>query len=129
MTDPIADMLTRIRNAVAVNKASVEIPYSNIKNILLQQIMSYGFILGVEVRGDGVEKCLVAKLSSDNQPARISSLKRISKPGQRVYSNHSSIPKSKSGRGLVLVSTSAGVISDREARSKKLGGELICEIY
>ncbi len=116
MTDPIADMLTRIRNAIAVNKANVSIPYSELKNTILQQLLQHGFVLGVEIRGEGITKELVVTLQSDSQPARISSLSRISRPGQRVYAKATKIPKAKSGHGIVLVSTSKGVISDREAR-------------
>jgi small subunit ribosomal protein S8 len=129
MTDPIADMLTRIRNALAVNKSSVAIPYSKLKNTLLQQFLSHGFVLGVEVQGEGVKKQIVVTLSSENQSPRITSLSRISRPGQRVYAKSAKIPKSKSGRGIVLISTSKGIVSDSEARSQKLGGELICQIY
>jgi small subunit ribosomal protein S8 len=129
MTDPIADMLTRIRNALAVNKASVAIPYSNLKNTVLQQFLHHGFILGVEVQGEGIKKQIVVTLQSDTQAPRITSLSRISKPGQRVYSKSVKIPKSRSGRGVVLVSTSKGILSDVEARNQKLGGELICQIY
>lgn len=129
MTDPIADMLTRIRNALAVNKASVSIPYSKLKNTLLQQFLNHGFVLGVEVQGEGVKKQIVVTLSSENQAPRITSLSRISRPGQRVYAKSTKIPKSKSGRGIVLISTSKGIVSDSEARSQKLGGELICQIY
>jgi small subunit ribosomal protein S8 len=129
MTDPIADMLTRIRNGLAVNKRTVSIPYSNLKNTVLQQFLNHGFILGVEVQGEGVKKQLIVTLQSDSQPARITSLSRISRPGQRVYSKSTKIPKSRSGRGILLVSTSKGVISDTEAREQKLGGELICQIY
>ncbi len=129
MTDPIADMLTRIRNGLAVNKRTVSIPYSNLKNTVLQQFLNHGFILGVEVQGEGVKKQLIVTLQSDTQPARITSLSRISRPGQRVYSKSTKIPKSRSGRGILLVSTSKGVISDTEAREQKLGGELICQIY
>jgi len=129
MTDPIADMLTRIRNGLAVNKRTVAVPYSNLKNTVLQQFLSHGFVLGVEVQGEGVKKQIIVTLRSDTQPARITALSRVSRPGQRVYSKSSKIPKSKSGRGILLVSTSKGVISDTEARNQKLGGEVICQIY
>lgn len=129
MTDPIADMLTRIRNGLAVNKRTVSIPYSNLKHTVLQQFLSHGFVLGVEVQGEGVKKQIIVTLQSDTQPARITSLSRVSRPGQRVYSKSTKIPKSRSGRGILLVSTSKGVISDTEARNQKLGGEVICQIY
>ncbi len=129
MTDPIADMLTRIRNALAVNKQNVSIPYSNLKNTLLQQFLNHGFVLGVEIKGEGIKKEIVVTLQSDTQAPRITSLSRISRPGQRVYAKSTKIPKSKSGRGIVLISTSKGIVSDSEAREKKLGGELICQIY
>ncbi len=129
MTDPIADMLTRIRNGLAVNKQTVTIPYSKLKNTILQQFLNHGFILGVEIQGEGIQKQIVVTLQSDTQAPRITSLSRISRPGQRVYAKSTKIPKSKSGRGIVLVSTSKGIVSDSEARSQKLGGELICQIY
>lgn len=129
MTDPIADMLTRIRNALAVNKQTVSIPYSNLKNTLLQQFLNHGFVLGVEIKGEGIKKEIVVTLQSDTQAPRITSLSRISRPGQRVYAKSTKIPKSRSGRGIVLISTSKGIVSDSEAREKKLGGELICQIY
>lgn len=129
MTDPIADMLTRIRNALAAQKAEVSMPYSRLKNTILEQFLNHGFVLGVQVKGEGVEKKLVVTLRSETQPPRITELSRISRPGQRLYSKSGSIPKSKSGRGIVLVSTSRGVISDKEAREQKIGGELICQVY
>ncbi len=129
MTDPIADMLTRIRNALAAGKNSVAIPYSNLKNTILQQFLNYGFVLGVEIQGEGVAKQIIVTLQSESQPARITALSRVSRPGQRVYAKSVKIPKSRSGRGIFLVSTSKGVISDAEARNQKLGGELICQIY
>lgn len=129
MTDPIADMLTRIRNGLAVNKQTVSIPYSKLKNTILQQFLNHGFVLGVQVEGEGIAKQIIVTLQSDTEAPRITSLSRISRPGQRVYAKSTKIPKSKSGRGVVLVSTSKGVISDAEARSQKLGGELICQIY
>ena len=129
MTDPIADMLTRIRNGLAVNKRTVSIPYSNLKNTVLQQFLSHGFVLGVEVQGEGVKKQIVVTLQSDTQAPRITSLSRVSRPGQRGYSKSTKIPKAKSGRGILLVSTSKGILSDTEARNQKLGGEVICQIY
>jgi small subunit ribosomal protein S8 len=129
MTDPIADMLTRIRNALASGKSNVAIPYSNLKNTVLQQFLSHGFVLGIEVKGEGVTKQLIVTLQSESQPARIISLSRVSRPGQRIYAKSVKIPKSRSGRGIFLVSTSKGIISDVEARNQKLGGELICQIY
>ena len=129
MTDPIADMLTRIRNALAVNKAEVSIPHSNLKETILAQLLKLGFIVGVKTEGELTTKKLVVTLRSESQPARISSLSRISRPGQRVYSKSGAIPKAKNGRGIVLVSTSRGVVSDAEARKQKLGGKLIFQIY
>jgi len=129
MTDPIADMLTRIRNTLAVNKAEVSIPHSNLKATILAELLRLGFVFDVKTVGEMTAKKLVVTLRSDSEPARISSLSRISRPGQRVYSKAGAIPKAKNGRGVVLVSTSKGVVSDSEARKQKLGGELICKIY
>lgn len=129
MTDPIADMLTRIRNAIAVNKDTVDVPYSSMKSTILDQLVKSGFIPRVQTEGQGVKKQLKVTLSSKSEPAKISSLSRISKPGQRVYSKSGQVPKAKNGRGIILVSTSKGVISDIEARKQNLGGELICQVY
>jgi small subunit ribosomal protein S8 len=128
-TDPIADMLTRIRNALAVNKASVLVPFSKVKLAILEQLKESGFILGIKVTEDSiVNKNIIVDLFDDSMDARISEIARVSTPGRRIYAKSSNIPKYKSGRGILIVSTSKGMMTDTEARKAKIGGELICKV-
>lgn len=127
MTDTIADMLTRIRNANLVNKDTVEVPYSKTKAAIAEVLTKEGFIAGVEQSGEE-KKVLTLSLKGDvKQP--ITELNRISKPGRRVYAKASEIPRVLSGRGIVIVSTSHGVMSGDAAKQKGVGGELMCEVW
>ncbi len=128
-TDPIADMLTRIRNAIAVNRNSVDVPYSKLKNVVAQQLQAAGFLKGVKVLEDGKFKVIQIEIADQNQPVKITHIERVSKPGRRMYAKVGDIPRVKNGRGVVLVSTSKGVMTGNEAQKKKLGGELICKVY
>ncbi len=128
-TDPIADMLTRIRNAVAVNKHQILVPYSRVKETVLEVLKQSDFILSYVVNGDGKEKHILVKINSPETNAKITEIVRISKPGRRVYSSASEIPRVKYGRGIVVISTSKGIMSGHEARKAGLGGELICRVY
>ncbi|MCK9438810.1 MAG: 30S ribosomal protein S8 [Patescibacteria group bacterium] len=139
MIDPIADMLTRIRNASTVRKADVLLPMSKIKFNIAKILEREGFISKAEIikGGQDLQKNksskfdqirLVLKYEADGRP-RISSLKRISKPGRRVYINKDNIPTILNGFGLAIVSTSKGLMTNIEARKTKIGGEFICEIY
>jgi small subunit ribosomal protein S8 len=133
MTDPIADMLTRIRNAAAVKKAKAYVPFSKIKLELLKILKSEGFINGFsEIKpgtGDyqfgGIE---VELKYVDSKPA-IDSIQRVSKPGRRVYSSAEEIPNVLNGFGVSVISTSQGLMTNKKARQRGLGGEIICEIY
>jgi small subunit ribosomal protein S8 len=125
--DPIADMLTRIRNAATARHTHVTMPYSKMKESIAKILQSAGYIEDVNVSTDGAFKSLELKLSSDQEA--ITSLVRVSKPGRRVYVGASEIPTVLSGRGLVIMSTSGGIMTGREARQKKLGGELICKVW
>ena len=127
-TDPIADMLTRIRNALLINQSEVLIPYSKFKHQLAKLFYRNKFIDQIVVEDD-TSKNIKLILHDPNSPARISYLKRISKPGRRVYVAADEIPTIKSGRGVVVVSTSQGLMTGRMARRQKTGGELICSIY
>ena len=128
-TDPIADMLSRIRNAIAVNHTSVNMPHSNLKEQVAGVLKDRGFIDGVKTEEAAGFKRLVLDINKAGTNPRISTLKRLSKPGRRLYSDAGKLPKSMSGRGIVIVSTSRGLMTDDAARKEHVGGELICEVY
>jgi small subunit ribosomal protein S8 len=128
-TDPIADMLTRIRNAVAICRSVVIMPHSNTKQKVAEVLKNNNFIDGVEVNGEGGFKTLTITINSDDHNPKITEIERISKPGRRVYSPALNIPKVKNGRGIIVVSTSKGIMSGDDARRAGLGGELICKVY
>lgn len=128
-TDPIADMLSRIRNAMAVNKNTVSLPHSNAKESIAKLLRDNGFIDMVSVDSESNRKVLGLVLASEDANCRISTLNRLSKPGRRTYVKSSEIPIVRRGRGIVIISTSNGIMSGQDARDKHLGGELICEVY
>jgi len=128
-TDPIADMLTRIRNAIMVNKAEISLPYSIVKETVARILAEEGFLADVTVEELAGRKILEIKINDSNKPALITEIARISKPGRRVYVKTGNIPIVKRGRGIVVVSTSQGVMAGSKARDKRLGGELICKVY
>ncbi|MBI4127175.1 30S ribosomal protein S8 [Candidatus Peregrinibacteria bacterium] len=125
-TDPIADLITRIRNAARARKTMVHIPYSKMKESICVVLKKYQYIEGVAIGGEGIEKELVLELKPDKKDIH---LKRISKPGQRIYVHSKEIPKVLDGLGMAVVSTPKGVMSGREARKQNLGGEYLCEVY
>jgi len=129
MTDPIADMLTRIRNAQAVLKPEVFIPFSKIKYQIAKILEKEGFVESAEKKGRGVKRKIKIVLKYDDKTPAISGLKRISKPGQRIYLPVKKIKPVRGGFGIAIISTSKGLMTDKEARKKKLGGEIICEIW
>lgn len=130
VTDPISDLLTRIRNASMVSKPNVSIPHSNFKFELAKLLKSEGYVSDVKISGDGVKKSIDIDMKySDEGTSVISGMNRLSKPGQRVYSSFDKLPRNNGGLGTVVVSTSRGLLSDSEARKRKLGGELICEVW
>ncbi|AGP32901.1 MULTISPECIES: 30S ribosomal protein S8 [Sorangium] len=130
MTDPIADMLTRIRNAALARHDRTEIPASRIKVAVAEILKSEGFIADVrETEGEGPKKLtIVLKYGRDRQSA-IDGVRRVSRPGRRVYVRHDRIPRVFSGLGISILSTSRGLMSDRDARRLKVGGELLCEVW
>jgi small subunit ribosomal protein S8 len=128
-TDPIADMLTRIRNAIAVNKSSINLPHSKSKETIAKILADSGFISDVKVAEDRGRKTLEVVINSEDEAAKITEINRLSRPGRRVYVKSDEIPTVKRGRGMVVVSTSSGVMSGKDAKNKHLGGELICEVY
>lgn len=130
MTDPIADMLTRIRNANIVRHETVEIPASTIKREIAEILKKEGFIRDAEYVEDNKQGIirLFLKYGPNNERV-ISGLKRISKPGLRVYTKSQEIPRVLGGLGIAIISTSKGVMSDKEARQSKAGGEVICYVW
>jgi len=125
-TDPIADMLTRIRNAQAVNKEDVSMPHSSVKESVAKILKANGYIGDINVVKDGFRKEMTISL---NDSSVISEISRISKPGRRVYAKVKDIPRVKHGRGIVIMSTSKGVMAGTEAKELKLGGEVLCQVY
>lgn len=130
MTDPIADLLTRVRNANAVKHEVVEVPSSNVKKAIANILLQEGYIKGLEEYNDGVVPMLKISLKYGADKERvITGLKRISKPGLRVYCKKDEVPKVLNGLGVAVISTSNGLLVDREARKAGLGGEVICYIW
>ncbi|HEY7704014.1 MAG TPA: 30S ribosomal protein S8 [Acidimicrobiia bacterium] len=130
MTDPIADMLTRIRNAQAVRHADVTLPTSGLKEGIAGILASEGYIDRFEVTGEGTKRNLTLVLRyGPRRAGAINGLRRVSKPGHRVYRDASSLPRVLGGLGVAVVSTSQGLLPDREARRRRLGGEVICEVW
>ena len=128
MTDPIADMLTRIRNAVAINKPEVILPYSKIKHEIAKILKSEGCVSDIEKVEDNFNS-LKLVLKYNNKESVISHIKRVSKPGRRVYIGRQEIPYILNDLGIAILSTSQGVMSNRQARRARVGGEIICEIW
>jgi small subunit ribosomal protein S8 len=128
-TDPIADMLTRIRNAVAVQKPEVRLPYSKTKEAVAQLLKKSGFIQSINVSDSGIDKKLTLTINSEQEAARITEIVRLSKPGRRQYAGAKEIPIVKRGRGVVIISTSQGMMTGTEAKNRGVGGELICKVY
>lgn len=128
-SDPIADMLSRIRNAIAVSRSEVTLPHSKPKQTIAKILVDSGFLVSQsEDELDG-HKNLTLVINTEGRNPAISSISRMSKPGQRQYVKANEIPRVKRGRGIVVISTSSGVMTGDDARSKNLGGELICEVY
>ncbi|HEU4716144.1 MAG TPA: 30S ribosomal protein S8 [Candidatus Saccharimonadales bacterium] len=128
-TDPIADLLTRIRNAAMVGKNEVRVPSSKIKKVVAEQLKKNHYLADVKVEAGKPRDTLVITIAKPGENSNINELTRLSKPGRRVYVGVNDIPKVKSGRGLVLISTSKGVITGQEAVKERLGGELLLKVY
>ncbi|MEO0116631.1 MAG: 30S ribosomal protein S8 [candidate division WOR-3 bacterium] len=128
--DPIADMLTRIRNALMRGKPEVKFPYSKIKLEIARILLEEGYINNFQVSGEGVKKEIVIllKYTLDGKPV-ISELKRVSRPSRRVYAGYREIPKVAGGLGIAILSTPKGILSDREARRQKVGGEILATVW
>jgi small subunit ribosomal protein S8 len=131
MTDPIADMLTRIRNAVRVERRFVDVPLSQLKRGVAEVLKREGYIWDFqeqEVEGEASKQLRIELKYGPNGERVIQEIKRVSKPGRRVYSKSRDLRPVLNGLGICIISTSRGVVSDREARQQKLGGEVLCEI-
>jgi small subunit ribosomal protein S8 len=126
MTDPIADMLTRIRNGQKARKVSVSMPASKAKEAVAKVLQDEGYITGFSTEGEGVLKLLSVELKYFDGVPVIERIQRASSPGLRVYRGKEDLPKVLGGLGVAIVSTSAGVMSDRQAREKGIGGEVLC---
>jgi small subunit ribosomal protein S8 len=131
MTDPIADFLARIRNAILARQAEVLAPSSKLKQRLCVVLKDEGYIVGYDVRDNaaGMPEIVVRLRWADPRTNAITGLRRRSRPGQRMYVRHGTIPKVRSGLGIAILSTSKGLMTDRAARKEGLGGELLCEVW
>jgi len=128
MTDPIADMLTRIRNGQRANKVTVSMPSSSAKVALAKVLKDEGYITGYSTESEGVKSDLTVELKYFEGTPVIENIQRVSRPGLRVYRGKEDMPKVLGGLGVAIVSTSAGVMSDRQAREKGIGGEVLCVV-
>ena len=130
MTDPIADMLTRIINANMVGHESVDVPASKMKKSIAEILLNEGYIKGYDLIEDNKQGIIRIQMKyGQNKERVITGIKKISKPGLRVYAKTEDIPRVLGGLGIAIVSTSAGVITDKEARKKNIGGEVICYVW
>lgn len=127
-SDPIADTLTKIRNAQAVQKETVEIKFSKMNLAILNILQENGYVEKIEVAEENAKITVYLKYDKKNQP-KIRHLKRISKPGRRIYATCDKLPFVLNGYGLAIISTSQGLMTNKQAREKNLGGEVICEIF
>ncbi len=129
ITDPISDMLTRIRNASKVKKGEVVLPSSIIKFSIAKILQKEGYVATVNETVDGFRKTLTIGLKYENGMPVVHEVKRVSKPGRRVYAKFDKLPHVLSGIGMAIISTPNGLMTNKEARARKLGGEVICEIF
>ena len=125
-SDPIADMLTRIRNAQAVKKPTVDIPISRLNSAIINILKTEGYVKDVLASGDMIT---IALLYDKNGKPKIKRLKRISKPGRRIYEGKRTLPSVLNERGIAVVSTSKGLMTNKQAKGQNLGGEIVCEVY
>ncbi|MAF43188.1 MAG: 30S ribosomal protein S8 [Parcubacteria group bacterium] len=129
MVDPITDMLNRIRNAKALLKPQVSFPFSKLKYEISRILEKEGFIESVEEKGKKAKKTIKITLKYDDKESAITGLKRVSRPGQRIYSSSNKIKRVRRGYGITIISTSKGLMTDKKAKREKLGGEVLCQIW
>ena len=128
-TDQVADLITRIRNAIMVGKTEIRVPTSKLKLAVAEGLEKAKFIESVEVEDGAPRGTLHVIINKANEPAKINEISKVSKPGRRIYASADQIPKVKSGRGMVLISTNKGIMSGEEARKARLGGEILVKVY
>jgi small subunit ribosomal protein S8 len=128
-TDPIADLLTRIRNAVMVSKNEIRVPSSKLKLAIAKELKKAKYLSDVKVESAKPRDIIVITINKPGENATITEITRLSKPGRRVYVSADDIPRVKNGRGMILISTSKGIISGSEAVKQRLGGELLLKVY
>ena len=129
MTDPIADLLTRIRNAQTANKAEVTLPSSKLKQAVVGVLKEEGYVEDFRVEGDDKKPQLVIGLKYFHGEPVIERIQRVSRPGLRIFKDKASLPKVNGGLGVAIISTSRGVMTDHKARSTGIGGEVLCEVF
>ena len=130
VTDPIGDLLTRIRNGLGARHSEVRIPHSRLKARIAELLANEGYIEDVDVIPDPIQSEIVVKLKyTGNREPVITGIRRVSKPGLRVYASRDKLPRVQGGLGVAVVSTSKGVMTDKEARRHKVGGEVLCEVW
>ena len=129
LTDPIADMLTRIRNAVRAKHTTVDVPYSKVKNEIAKILLDEGFVADIETVENGVNKNIRITLKYKDSKSVIQGLKRISKPGLRIYAEKEELPRVLNGLGIAIISTSKGIVTDKVARQNNVGGEVMAYIW
>ena len=131
MTDPIADYLTRLRNAIKANHRVVEIPASNLKKEITKVLFDKGYILNYKFQDDNIQGVIkiALKYNPETRESAITALERVSSPGLRKYTGTGSMPRVMNGLGVAILSTSKGVITDKEARTLNVGGEVLCYVY
>ncbi len=130
MTDPIADMLTRVRNAIRANKETVEIPSSNMKKAIADIMLSEGYVKDVKIAEDGYNGKIIITLKYVGKKKNvINGLKRVSKPGLRTYAGVENMPRVMDGLGIAVLSTNKGIMTDRQAKAQNVGGEVLCYIW
>jgi small subunit ribosomal protein S8 len=129
MTDPIADMIIRVKNAFLASRATVEIPHSKMKEALAKILVAEGYVQSYEVKATAPQNTIDIKLKYIGKIPAITEVRRLSKPGRRMYANVNDIPRSLGGYGVTIVSTSKGVVTDKDARKMNVGGEVLCQIW
>ncbi len=129
MTDPIADMLTRIRNAITAKKETVEIPASNMKKAIADILLAEGYVKDVKLVEDGYNGKIAIALKYSDKKSVITGLKRVSKPGLRTYTGVEEMPKVLNGLGTVILSTNKGILTGRQAKAAGVGGEVLCYVW
>lgn len=129
VTDPIADMLTRIRNANTERHDTVDIPYSRVKKAIADILVNEGFVKSIDVLQDGINQTIRLTLKYENKVRVLQGLKRISKPGLRIYADVEQLPRVLNGLGIAVISTSKGIMTDKEARKQNIAGEVMAYIW